>query len=65
MAATMGNGMCTFATAIMRGYRAAGLENGVDDVVAWEGTPRGVLSPLVVSPDLETRHSPPTLPPLP
>ena len=56
----MGNWMSTFTTAIGRGYRAAGLENGVDDVVAWEGTPCGVLSPLVVSPDLETRHSQPS-----
>ena len=61
----MGNWMSMFVTASGRGCRAAGLENGVDDVVAWEGTPRGVLSPLVVSPDLETRHSPPTPPPSP
>ena len=44
------------------GCSDAELENGKDNVVAWEGTPHGVLSPIIVSKFLETCVSTPPLP---
>ena len=59
----MGNWFSAFVMADGRGRCAAELENRDDDVVAWEGTPRGVLSPLVVSLFVETRPTPMPPPP--